>query len=289
MKTQDAGEVYKSKKGLVAIRNSVELYEAFCKHLNVSQVYLFGRAYVIHNTPGSNVDAVVQSLKAAVDKAQVLKDVAGDKLRNWLQPMLQYMDTPRDKQVVKALVAELTNVSFAAQMQGVQSRRGTTTAKNSLHAQLSHYKEIRTTSQMVRNDLTTIQQYQLTERVISQRKFKEIRIIAEGRGRKLKSTEFPELASVLSYAFGEHDIKESGGGLESHPQLTTGTLYRSSDSATTMKKAREILLSLSPQAFQISLSSCYNYTENYRKGSAQAKRHHEGRGVNAPLSLKKPP
>ena len=34
VKTQDAGEVYKSKKGLVAIRNSVELYEAFCKHLN---------------------------------------------------------------------------------------------------------------------------------------------------------------------------------------------------------------------------------------------------------------
>ena len=45
VKTQDAGEVYKSKKGLVAIRNSVELYEAFCKHLNLSQVYLFGRAY----------------------------------------------------------------------------------------------------------------------------------------------------------------------------------------------------------------------------------------------------
>ena len=43
--------------------------------------------YVIHNTPGSNIDAVVQSLKAAVDKAQVVKDVAGDKLRN-LQPML---------------------------------------------------------------------------------------------------------------------------------------------------------------------------------------------------------
>ena len=35
--------------------------------------------YVIHNTPRSNIDAVVQSLKVAVDKAQVVKDVAGDK------------------------------------------------------------------------------------------------------------------------------------------------------------------------------------------------------------------
>ena len=47
VKTQGAGELYKNKKGLVVIRNSVELYEAFCKHLNLSQdlVYLFGRAY----------------------------------------------------------------------------------------------------------------------------------------------------------------------------------------------------------------------------------------------------
>ena len=73
VKTQDAGEVYKSKKGLVALRNIQWSYnyEALCKYLNISHVYLFGRAYVIHNTPGSNIDAVVQSLKAAVDKAHM--------------------------------------------------------------------------------------------------------------------------------------------------------------------------------------------------------------------------
>ena len=76
---------------------------------------MFERAYVIHITPGSNTDAVVHSLKAAVDKAQVLKDVAGDKSRNLVQTIIQYIDTPRDKQVVKALVPELTNTSFAAQ------------------------------------------------------------------------------------------------------------------------------------------------------------------------------
>ena len=66
---------------------------------------------------------------------------------------------------------------------------------------------------------------------------------------------------MLSYAFGEHDVKEcgGGGGLEAHPCLTTGTLYRASDNAT-MKKAREILLSLAPKGFSISLSSCFNYT-----------------------------
>ena len=56
-----------------------------------------------------------------------------------------------------------------------------------------------------------------------------------------------------------------------------------------MKRAREILLAMAPKGFTISLSSCYNYTENYRHGSAQAKRHHSGKGVNASISLRKPP
>ena len=92
----------------------------------------------------------------------------------------------------------------------------------------------------------------------------------------MKTAEFPELATVLLYAFGEYDVKEDGGGVEAHPRLTTGTLYRAVDNVTTMKAARDIILSLAPSSFKISLSSCYNYTENYRKGSRQAIQHHHG-------------
>lgn len=50
----------------------------------------------------------------------------------------------------------------------------------------------------------------------------KIETIAEGWGRKLKSKEFPELAAILSYTFGECDVSEcGGGGLEAHPCLTT--------------------------------------------------------------------
>ena len=56
-----------------------------------------------------------------------------------------------------------------------------------------------------------------------------------------------------------------------------------------MIDARELLLSLAPHAgFTISLSSCYNYTQNFRQGTRQALRHHEGVGVNANVSLKPP-
>ena len=34
---------------------------------------------------------------------------------------------------------------------------------------------------------------------------------------------------------------------------------------------------------------CYNYTENFRSGSIQAKRHHEGKNIIAQVSLREPP
>ena len=112
--------------------------------------------------------------------------------------------------------------------------------------------------------------------------------IAKGRGRKLKIE--TQLAIVMEYAFGELDVSGGGGGgLELHPRLTTGTLYRSVDNVTTIKRAGEILPSFAPEEFDISLSCCYNYTNNYRRGSLQAKRHHADREVDASLSLKKPP
>lgn len=142
---------------------------------------------------------------------------------------------------------------------------------------------------VVRNDLTLTQQHQLTKRITRQRKVKEIRTIAQGRGRHLKAKEFPELAVALEYAFGELDVQGGGGGLEAHPRLTTGTLYRGAGNATTMHQAREIVLAMAPEGFRIALSSCYNYTENCREGTEEAVRHQAGRNVNAKISLRKPP
>ena len=56
-----------------------------------------------------------------------------------------------------------------------------------------------------------------------------------------------------------------------------------------MRHARETILALAPEGFKISLSTCFNYTQNNREGTYQARRHHSGRGINACLSLHKPP
>ena len=153
----------------------------------------------------------------------------------------------------------------------------------------------------------TWQQFNNAERLISARKLKEIRRIGEGRGRKLKTA---DLTTILLYAFGEYDAEED----EAYPRLTTGTLYRAMDNVTTMKAARDIILSLGPSSFKISLSFCYNYTGRpssfkislsfcynytgrpssfkislsfcYNYTGRQAIQHHHGSEVNAPISLK---
>ena len=120
-------------------------------------------------------------------------------------------------------------------------------------------------------------------------KLEKLRHVFKGRGRKLKC-EFPDLAGILEFAFGESDrVDRAGGGLESHPRLTDTVLYRAAESNTIMKQARETILALAPEGFSISLSTCFNYTQNYREGTYQAIRHHSGRGINTCLSLHKPP
>ena len=56
-----------------------------------------------------------------------------------------------------------------------------------------------------------------------------------------------------------------------------------------MQDARETVLALAPEEFNISLSSCFNYTQNYKEGTYKAKHHDSVKGVNACISLHKPP
>ena len=58
-------------------------------------------------------------------------------------------------------------------------------------------------------------------------------------------------------------------------KLMYSNIKKASDNAT-MKRAREVLLSLAPGGLTISVSFCFNYTENFRQNSRQ---HLSGRGV----------
>ena len=82
------------------------------------------------------------------------------------------------------------------------------------------------------------------------------------------------LVPRLEYVFMQADIRErGGGGLQSHPRLLEDTMYRTMQNNTDKKRARELVLALSNPDFKISLSCRYNYTQNYKKNTTQAKQH----------------
>lgn len=172
VRTQDAGLVYMQYKELTVKKTSMEYYELFCKYMNIVQVYMFGVAYVMENVKG--IGSAICALSNHIDEDVVIKKVVQERLQKTFSASLKYMDTHRDRQVLKGLITELTNISFVAKLQGIKSRKGTRNASRSLLPNLSRYVIIQQTSQVVRNDMTNQQQYQLTERIISNRKLKEI-------------------------------------------------------------------------------------------------------------------
>ncbi|VDI69486.1 Hypothetical predicted protein [Mytilus galloprovincialis] len=113
-------------------------------------------------------------------------------------------------------------------------------------------------------------------------KAKAFKSRAKGADRTKIADQFPQLAEVLELAFGE--------GSKIHLRLENDTRYKNPNLALTMSQAREILLTTASEKIpNIALSTCYTYTQNFRKNTYQAKRHPFGQDVNAKISLKKLP
>lgn len=87
------------------------------------------------------------------------------------------------------------------------------------------------------------------------------------------------MVAIMEYEFRGDHRERGGGGLQSHSKLCNKLLYRVSNSKTKMNDAREAILALAPDNITTSLSSCFNYTQNFLKGILEARHHHEERGV----------
>ena len=158
---------------------SASLYEILAHHLNLIQLYIQGKAYLIENT-GFNITSLLRTICGTVNRTEIVNEHTKKTLGNLYCTALQYVDTPRDRQLLRGVISHLTSISFASQLEGHVSKCAVRTAYYSFHSNLQRYEHIKTTSQIVRNDMTCEQQHRLTRRIISTRKIKEIKIIAEG-------------------------------------------------------------------------------------------------------------
>ena len=145
------------------------------------------------------------------------------------------------RDVLEAILAKITSVKNIVSIKGTQFKGSVSGHRSTLESKLKHFTDIKVTSQTVRNDMTVSQQHAHVQRKTKQRKEKDLKTIAEGRGRKLKCEEFPELTRYIEYCFGEGDrVLRGGGGLEADPRLLHTKLFKGADNATVMRHIKEI-------------------------------------------------
>lgn len=292
VKTRDLAKKYKEIKGLreSARMDSSQLLQTLGKHLNLVQVYIRGRGYITENR-GADIAKITESLDNIETDDKVIinekvKQAIGDKYRS----VLEYLDSRRDRDTLKSVLTEITSANFMMKLANVQDKRTFQRLKDLVKVNLKLFEDMQEEMKQADEALSDVAKRNKRHRILQKMKIEKLRHVFTGRGRELKSEEFPDLAGILEFAFSESDrIDRAGGGMESHPRLIDTVLYRAADSNTTMKHAREIVLALALERFKISLSSCFNYTQNYREGTYQAKRHDSRKGINACLSLHKPP
>lgn len=186
---------------------------------------------------------------------------------------------------MEAFVAKLSSVKSVVSLKGTKFKGSVRGHLDTLQSNLDKFKDIKHQSQTVRSDMTVTQQHAHAARKTKEKVKNSLKTIADGRERKLKCEEFPELSKYIEFAFGEGDrVFHAGGGLQSDPRLLDTKLFKTADNATVMRHVKESLATVKPN-FQISTSCLYTYTMNYRQGTAQAKHHHHGRNINANVSL----
>ena len=181
MATQEAASMYLNCKkrchsgtdalGLPSMPSST-LYEILSKHLNIILIYINGKAYIIENT-GSNLEKLLETITGTMNTEKIVNERVYERLEDIFTTTLRYLDTPRDRQVMKGIISHITSIKFSTKLQGLKSKQGTMAAKKAFIPKLQKYKSIERKSQLVQSDLTTKQQYKLTRRIISARKTKE--------------------------------------------------------------------------------------------------------------------
>lgn len=308
LKTQDASKILKNateRQSNVNINadcskmtrtTSSEIYDKLARHLNVVHVHIKGTGFIMENKKESALIPFLDSINSVFDqhnaKAKLKRHIESE-IGDVYRSALDYMDSERDRNALKFILTKITSINFMTRLQNIKNKKSLQTCRDLVPKQLRQFENLRQElrGELEGRDLSPRQEQQLIRRKLQIEKRRQIRARRNiNTGAKLKIEEFPDLVAILEYEFGEGDNKErGGGGLESHAKLHNDLLYRAADNKTKMKDAREAILALAPEDFSISLSACFNYTQNYRKGTYQARRHHEGMGINACVSLHKAP
>ncbi len=96
--TQEVANVYCRLKALTSV-TSASMYETLSRHLNLTQLYIDGKAYLAYSC-SNNFHKVLQTLAVAANQRVRLNTHVHSKLSGIYSDALKYLDTARDREVL---------------------------------------------------------------------------------------------------------------------------------------------------------------------------------------------
>jgi len=93
--------------------NAGTFYEIISKYLNIAQIYIDGKAYLVQNTV---CEKLVETISSAISAQSIVNSHVSEQLQHIYPLVIYYADTERDRQIIKALTALITSSKFAAKL-----------------------------------------------------------------------------------------------------------------------------------------------------------------------------
>ncbi len=148
--TQKVSQVYRETKDLSVNVNemSKSLFEKMCRHLPICQVYINGRAYLIEDRLTDIVE-VTEKIFLETSSSDKILQILEEKIGSTYKDALSFLDTYRDRNILKGLIAKLTSVRLATKPERKSSRYAVRNCLNSLEGNISSFNEIVRNSRVV--------------------------------------------------------------------------------------------------------------------------------------------
>ena len=106
------------------------MLEILTKHLNVVQIYLKGKGYIIENR-GPEVVKLVNSLNKITTHDQTfINEKVKEAIGGQYDIIMEYLDSKHDRDALNTILTKITSAKFMANLANVQDRRSLQRSKD---------------------------------------------------------------------------------------------------------------------------------------------------------------
>ena len=243
---------------------SGDVRDLFQRNLPVILVYGSASSYLVRKSNTLDWDSLMSDIEWP-GRDLIVKETVSTRLKELLPAAMKYASTAKDRHLLKVVLTSITSVSYMS-----SGKVGIKCSKKSLKcSNIQSVGNIRKYMEMSKDK--ELSQYTL------QKKKSELPHRLPGSGRLSFIDLYPELSQIMLSLF-----DSCSEGFSAHPRLICDTLFLEKQGWLDMPRCVSIL----QQVFgiPITLSTAYTYTDNFKRGTRQAKRHHES--INPGISLR---